>query len=222
MYASIKQVDITLPSGRVFTVCAEDWEDAPAAICCDLLTDADIEDIAQRLKAEAEANEYWVPYNEANDDADNSDCMDTLWRDYENITIEHKVFYFEDMTDEEYAEYETLCENQDEKGIKELCEQVYNRLNKKGVIPMSMESSIYLACNSVVKDGVVLGYQLGATIDGKMIQPPEGYPNGFMVRKGTSWCASLDSSWNTQAAAEERASRLNKIDNTNEWCVMVI
>ena len=87
---------------------------------------------------------------------------------------------------------------------------------------MGMESSIYLACNSVVKDGVVLGYQLGATIDGNTIQPPEGYPHGFMVRKGTSWCASLDSSWNTQAAAEERASRLNKIDNTNEWCVMVI
>lgn len=87
---------------------------------------------------------------------------------------------------------------------------------------MSMESSIYLACNSVVKDGVVLGYQVGATIDGNIIQPPDGYPHGFMVRKGSSWSASLDSSWNTQAAAEVRASRLNKIDNTNEWCVMVI
>ena len=86
---------------------------------------------------------------------------------------------------------------------------------------MSMESSIYLACNSVVKNGVVLGYQVGATIDGNTIQPPEGYPNGYMVRKGSSWSASFDSSWNTQAAAEERANRLNRIDNTNEWCVMV-
>lgn len=87
---------------------------------------------------------------------------------------------------------------------------------------MSMESEIYLGCNSVVKDGVVLGYQVGATIDGNIIQPPDGYPNGFMVRKGSSWSARFDSSWNTKVAAEERANRLNKIDNTNEWCVMVI
>lgn len=128
MYASQKKVDITLPSGRVFTVCAEDWEDAGASICCELLTDADIEDIASKLKAEAEANQYWVPYNEENDDADNSDCMDSLWRDYENITIGHKVFYFEDMTEDEYAKYNALCEAKDETGVKTLCEQVYNRI----------------------------------------------------------------------------------------------
>lgn len=128
MYASQKKVDITLPSGRVFTVCAEDWEDAGASICCELLTDADIDDIASKLKAEAEANQYWVPYNEENDDADNSDCMDTLWRDYENITIGHKVFYFEDMTEDEYAKYNALCEAKDETGVKTLCEQVYNRI----------------------------------------------------------------------------------------------
>lgn len=87
---------------------------------------------------------------------------------------------------------------------------------------MAELDAIYLACNSVVKDGVVLGYQVGATIDGNGIQPPDGYPHGFMVRKGSSWSANFDSSWNTQAAAEERASRLNKIDNTNEWCVRVI
>ena len=128
MYASQKKVDITLPSGRVFTVCAEDWEDAGASICCELLTDADIDDIASKLKAEAEANQYWVPYNEENDDADNSDCMDSLWRDYENITIGHKVFYFEDMTEDEYAKYNALCEAKDETGVKTLCEQVYNRI----------------------------------------------------------------------------------------------
>ena len=131
MYASNKKIDITLPSGRVFSVCAEDWEDASAAICCDLLTDSDIEDIASRLKTEAEANPYWVPYNEDNDDRDNSDCMDTLWRDYENITIAHKVFYFEDMTNDEYKRYETLCEANDETGVKTLCEQVYNRIKEK-------------------------------------------------------------------------------------------
>ena len=128
MYASQKKVDITLPSGRVFTVCAEDWEDAGASICCELLTDADIEDIANKLKAEAEANPYWVAYNAENDDEDNSDCMDSLWRDYENITIGHKVFYFEDMSEEEYSEYERLCEAQDEKGVKELCQKVYDRI----------------------------------------------------------------------------------------------
>lgn len=128
MYASQKKVDITLPSGRVFTVCAEDWEDAGASICCELLTDADIDDIASKLKAEAEANQYWVPYNEENDDADNSDCMYSLWRDYENITIGHKVFYFEDMTEYEYSKYNALCEANDETGVKTLCEQVYNRI----------------------------------------------------------------------------------------------
>lgn len=130
MYATNKQVTITLPSGKDFVVCAEDWEDASAAICCELLTDADIEDIAAKLKVEAEANPYWVKYDEKKDpaDNDNNDCMDTLWRDYENITIKHKVFYFEDMTDEEYAEYERLCEAQDEKGVKELCQKVYDRI----------------------------------------------------------------------------------------------
>ena len=131
MFASNKKVDITLPSGRVFTVCAEDWEDAGASICCELLTDADIEDIAQKLKAEADANPYWVAYNAENDDADNSDCMDTLWRDYENITIGHKVFYFEDMTEDEYAKYNDLCDAKDETGVKTLCEQVYNRIKGK-------------------------------------------------------------------------------------------
>ena len=128
MFASNKKIDITLPSGRVFTVCAEDWEDAGAAICCELLTDEDIEDIARKLKAEAEANPYWGLYIEETDDADNSDCMDTLWRDYESITIAHKVFYFEDMTEDEYQQYEALCEKKDEQGVKALCEQVYNRI----------------------------------------------------------------------------------------------
>lgn len=65
---------------------------------------------------------------------------------------------------------------------------------------------------SIVKDGVVLGYTLGALVDGKRIQPPSGYPLGFMVRRGDSWCADYDSSWNTLDAAKERASRLNDVD----------
>lgn len=81
--------------------------------------------------------------------------------------------------------------------------------------------SIYLANNSIVKNGIVLGYQVGATIDGNMIQPPKDYPNGFMVRKGLSWSADFDSAWNTKEAADERAVRLNKIDSSDEWCVRV-
>lgn len=130
MYASNKQVDITLPSGRVFTVCAEDWEDAGAAICCDLLTDEDIDDIAHKLDASAKANPHWSPYKKGHDD-DNDHQMDELWRDYENITIDHKVFYFEDMTDDEYDRYCDLCDKNDEAGVKALCEQVYNRIKKK-------------------------------------------------------------------------------------------
>lgn len=130
MYASNKQVDITLPSGRVFTVCAEDWEDAGAAICCDLLTDEDIDDIAHKLDASAKANPHWSPYKKGNDD-DNDHQMDELWRDYENITIDHKVFYFEDMTDDEYDRYCDLCDKNDEAGVKALCEQVYNRIKEK-------------------------------------------------------------------------------------------
>lgn len=130
MYASNKKVDITLPSGRVFTVCAEDWEDAGAAICCDLLTDEDIDDIAHKLEAAAKANPYWSPYKKGHDEA-NDDQMDELWRDYENITIDHKVFYFEDMTDDEYDKYCDLCDKKDEQGVKALCEQVYNRIKNK-------------------------------------------------------------------------------------------
>lgn len=130
MYASNKQVDITLPSGRVFTVCAEDWEDAGAAICCDLLTDEDIDDIAHKLDASAKANPHWSPYKKGHDD-DNDHQMDELWRDYENITIDHKVFYFEDMTDDEYDRYCDLCDKNDEAGVKALCEQVYNRIKEK-------------------------------------------------------------------------------------------
>ncbi len=130
MYASKKEVDITLPSGRVFTVCAEDWEDAGAAICCDLLTDEDIDDIAHKLDASAKANPHWSPYKKGHDD-DNDHQMDELWRDYENITIDHKVFYFEDMTDDEYDRYCDLCDKNDEAGVKALCEQVYNRIKKK-------------------------------------------------------------------------------------------
>jgi outer membrane receptor for ferrienterochelin and colicin len=49
-------------------------------------------------------------------------------------------------------------------------------------------------------------------VDGKRIQPPSGYPLGFMVRRGDSWCAEYDSSWTTIEAAKERASRLNAVD----------
>jgi hypothetical protein len=132
MFASNKKVDIKLPSGVDFTVCAEDWEDAGASICCELLTDADIEDIARKLKAQADANPYWDKAEdfETNNER-NGDQMDELWRDYENITIAHKVFYFEDMTEDEYAKYNALCEAKDETGVKTLCEQVYNRIKGK-------------------------------------------------------------------------------------------
>jgi len=71
---------------------------------------------------------------------------------------------------------------------------------------------VYPVNESIVKDGVVLGYALGALVDGKRIQPPSGYPLGFMVRRGDSWCAEYDSSWTTIEAAKERASRLNAVD----------
>lgn len=71
---------------------------------------------------------------------------------------------------------------------------------------------VSLVNESIVKDGVVLGYTLGALVDGERIQPPPGYPLGFMVRRGDSWCADYDSSWNTLDAAKERASRLNEVD----------
>lgn len=70
----------------------------------------------------------------------------------------------------------------------------------------------FLVNDFIIKDGVVLGYAIGALVDGKRIQPPSGYPYGFMVRRGDSWCADYDSSWNTLDAAKERASRLNDVD----------
>lgn len=132
MFASNKKVYITLPSGVDFTVCAEDWEDASAAICCELLTDEDIEDIANKLKVQADSNPYWDKAEDFDTNNElNGDQMDELWRDYENITIAHKVFYFEDMTEAEYAKYNALCEAKDEPGVKTFCEQVYNRIKGK-------------------------------------------------------------------------------------------
>ena len=129
MFASKKKVDIKLPSGVDFTVCADDWEDASAAICCELLTDEDIEDIARKLKVQADANPYWDKAEDFDTNNElNGDQMEELWRDYENITIAHKVFYFEDMTEAEYQQYEALCEKKDEQSVKALCEQVYNRI----------------------------------------------------------------------------------------------
>lgn len=81
-----------------------------------------------------------------------------------------------------------------------------------------MTDPIYLANNSIVKDGIVLGYQVGATIDGNIIEAPkETSPSGYMVRK--SLYGDFDSAWNTKEAADEKAARLNKIDGSDVWSV---
>ncbi len=83
---------------------------------------------------------------------------------------------------------------------------------------MNTTDPIYLANNTIVKDGIVLGYQVGATIDGNIIEAPkETAPSGFMVRR--SQFGDFDSAWNTKEAAEEKARRLNRIDGDNAWSV---
>ena len=78
---------------------------------------------------------------------------------------------------------------------------------------------LYVANNVVIKDGIVLGKQIGAVIDGESVQPPDGYPFGFMVVDETR---SYKSSWDTRKAAEEKADRLNKADKKHHYTVCVV
>lgn len=78
--------------------------------------------------------------------------------------------------------------------------------------------ALYIANNVVIKDGIVLGKQIGAVIDGERVQPPVGYPFGFMVVDETR---SFNSSWDTLPAAEEKADRLNKADTKHHYTVCV-
>lgn len=78
--------------------------------------------------------------------------------------------------------------------------------------------ALYVANNVVIKDGIVLGKQIGAVIDGERVQPPVGYPFGFMVVDETR---AFNSSWDTLKAAEEKADRLNKADTKHQYTVCV-
>ncbi|GEM_PF-3635763 len=84
---------------------------------------------------------------------------------------------------------------------------------------MDASDELYVANNVVIKDGIVLGKQIGAVIDGERVQPPDGYPFGFMV---VDEFRSHNSSWDTLKAANERAERLNKADKKHIYTVCVV
>ena len=84
---------------------------------------------------------------------------------------------------------------------------------------MDARDELYVANNVVIKDGIVLGKQIGAVIDGERVQPPVGYPFGFMV---VDEFRSHNSSWDTLKAANERAERLNKADKKHIYTVCVV
>lgn len=84
---------------------------------------------------------------------------------------------------------------------------------------MDARDELYVANNVVKKDGIVVGKQIGAVIDGERVQPPDGYPFGFMVVDENRSC---NSSWDTLKAANEKADRLNKADKKHIYTVSVV
>lgn len=101
-----------------------------------------------------------------------------------------------------------------------LLDEIHRRALEGGMDALDeMIEALYIAENVVMKDGIVLGKQIGAVIDGERVQPPAGYPFGFMVVNESH---SYNSSWNTLKAAEEKADRLNKADKKHNYTVCIV
>lgn len=101
-----------------------------------------------------------------------------------------------------------------------LLDEIHRRALEGGMDAIDeMIKALYIAENVVMKDGIVLGKQIGAVIDGERVQPPDGYPFGFMVVNETH---AYHSSWDTAEAAKEKAARLNIGDELHHYTVCVV
>lgn len=113
----VNPITIKFDFNKEFVIETSDWEGAPCPICMILLNDYEWGKVAAKLKQTLETyySSIW------NDD----DYEDFLWQQYENIVLStHRVFYYEDMTNEEYNEYKKANEVK----RKEIAKKVLKRL----------------------------------------------------------------------------------------------
>lgn len=113
----MKLEDITItPNGstRSFVLEQNDWECAPCAICMELVTQESWHKVADELR------------NSLSDFGCDEEIENFFWSEYERLVLKHcKCFYYEDMTDEEYAEY--INETDDTKRLA-ILEKAYTRI----------------------------------------------------------------------------------------------
>lgn len=115
-----KEITIQAGNGISFTISQDDWESAPCPICMQLVDDESFSKVADTLKRTIEENCIGCLYFD--------EVEDFIWREYENIVISTcRVFYYEDMTGEEYDEY---MNSQEEKDRDRIAEIVYGRISK--------------------------------------------------------------------------------------------
>lgn len=114
----VNDITIYFKFGEKFTIQQNDWEGAPCPICMQLVDYNSWREVATIL--ELCVNDCY------GSDLDDDELDDLIWREYERIVLEEcRVFYYEDMTDEEYNIFDGL-ETEEEKD--KFAEKVYNRI----------------------------------------------------------------------------------------------
>ncbi len=114
----LESLKITLKNDSTlsFTIEKEDWEIAPSPICMDLVSPESWKKVADELSISLNDFKY--------NDEDN--ITDFFWSEYERLVLKNcKCFYYEDMTDDEYAEY--INEIDETKSIA-ILEKAYTRI----------------------------------------------------------------------------------------------
>lgn len=98
------------------------WESAPCPMYCDKVTDEECCDIAKTLYLKlvdvfgiVAVGKYINKMVHGVDFNDFDDIDDFRWREEENLFLDYGAVYYEDMTDEEYADvclarYDKECE----------------------------------------------------------------------------------------------------------------
>lgn len=121
-----KKITLHFNNGKKFQISQNDWECAPDPICTQLVDDESFKKVAKRIENEINGSS-WQGISFDN-------FLDTVWSEYENAIIQLcRVFYYEDMTDEEFDIYRN-AESEEEKDAA--AEKVYNRIsNENNVKP---------------------------------------------------------------------------------------
>lgn len=114
----VNDITINFKFGEKFTIQQNDWEGAPCPICMQLVDYDSWYKVAEQL--ETCVNDCY------SSEWDEDELDDFIWQEYERIVLEEcHVFYYEDMTDEEYNIFDSL-ETEEQKD--KFAEKVYNRI----------------------------------------------------------------------------------------------